>query len=198
MRTRIATLLALIVVALMAAPTPASAHTITRTSCAQAAHREMVNNPPHTAAQRRESFRRCLSFAAQHNLGHKLTACTKTTLGNHHTRWTVVRACQIMAVWPTNGSDQAAVTVAWCEGTFNPDASNGQYKGTFQMGTGERARWGHGSSIAAQTTAAHGYYDYSVKHHPSGGFGPWSCKPGSVDNRDAWSRAPRVLVNYVY
>ena len=127
----------------------------------------------------------------------QLRLCDKLRAGSDHTRWTVRRACKIAVAWPVDGSDAEAATVAWCEGTFNPEASNGQYKGTFQMGAGARARWGHGSTVAAQAVAASRYYRYARRIGWSGGWGPWSCKPGSAANRDAWHRAPAVLRRYV-
>jgi len=189
---------AVALIALAAAPSKASAHTVTRSACARAAHADMVANPPHTTQQRRLTFLRCLKYAAQHKVSHQLHQCSKIRLGNAHTRWTVRSACKIMVAWPFNSSDQEAVTVAWCEGTFNPRARNGEYRGTFQMGDGERARWGHGPTIEAQAIAASGYYEYDRDVTGGGGFGPWSCKPGSAANAKAWNRAPRVLKNYVF
>lgn len=67
-----------------------------------------------------------------------------------------------------------AVEVSRCEtgGTFWPGSSNGQYLGIFQMGSSERARYGHGSDALTQARSAYHYfadsgYDWS----------PWSCKP---------------------
>lgn len=65
-----------------------------------------------------------------------------------------------------------AKTVAWCEGKYNPGAQNGQYLGTFQMGEKERATYGHGSTLLAQTQAAYRYFVASGKD-----WSPWECKP---------------------
>lgn len=82
---------------------------------------------------------------------------------------------QIMrAVW--HDSATQAVRIAWCEGSLNPWAGNGQYQGTFQMGSGERKRWGHGKNLWAQARAAKDYSDYSLR--VSGyRWGPWQCRP---------------------
>lgn len=68
-----------------------------------------------------------------------------------------------------------ATDVSWGEtgGTFTIWASNGQYLGLFQMGSHERATYGHGNNAWAQSAAAYRYFAAS-------GFdwSPWSCKPG--------------------
>lgn len=66
-----------------------------------------------------------------------------------------------------------AISVASCEtgGTFDVNASNGQYLGLFQMGSSERARFGHGSTALEQARAAYAYFSIS-------GWSPWQCKPG--------------------
>lgn len=53
-----------------------------------------------------------------------------------------------------------AIRVAQCESSMNPWAHNkrGGYKGLFQMGPGERKRWGHGSGAWAQARAAYAYF----------------------------------------
>lgn len=50
--------------------------------------------------------------------------------------------------------------------TYNVWASNGQYKGIWQMGSSERAKYGHGNNVWAQTKAAYAYFLDS-------GWGPW-------------------------
>jgi hypothetical protein len=67
-----------------------------------------------------------------------------------------------------------AVKVADCEtgGSFSVWASNGQYKGLFQMGSSERARYGHGNNAWAQSRAAKRYFVATGKD-----WSPWSCKP---------------------
>lgn len=69
-----------------------------------------------------------------------------------------------------------AIRVAYCEtgGTFSLNATNGQYRGLFQMGSWERATYSRGrySTALDQTMAAWRYfaatgYDWS----------PWECKP---------------------
>lgn len=60
----------------------------------------------------------------------------------------------------------------WIRGTCN-QAVNGQYLGCFQMGSSERAKYGHGSGVWAQARAAYRYFKASGRD-----WSPWSCKPG--------------------
>lgn len=73
---------------------------------------------------------------------------------------------------PRYGSQ--AVRVASCEtgGTFDVWAKNGQYLGLFQMGSSERARYGHGWNPWVQARAARRYFLASGRD-----WSPWSCKP---------------------
>lgn len=176
----------------------AEAHGVSRPACAATAHREMVSVPPHTIAQRGQVFRKCIAFGVSHVTTHKLERCAVLRVGPRR-QWHLVRnACRIMVVWRFDYSDREAVTVAYCEGSLDPGASNGQYRGTFQMGTGERARWGHGPTVIAQTVAASDYYEYDRDVLGRGGWGPWQCAPGSIDNTRKWADAPLALVRYVY
>lgn len=63
-----------------------------------------------------------------------------------------------------------AAVVSYREGSWHRNASNGQYQGTFQMGSSERAKYGHGPTLADQAAAAARYWRRS-------GWGPWECKP---------------------
>lgn len=65
---------------------------------------------------------------------------------------------------------QEALAVAECEGGLSPNAHNGQYLGTFQMGSHERAIYGHGSTILEQAKAAYRYFRVA-------GWSPWTCQP---------------------
>lgn len=67
-------------------------------------------------------------------------------------------------------SARDALRVAWCESRFRPWARNGQYQGVFQMGSSERARFGHGRSALQQARAAHRYFRLA-------GWRPWQCMP---------------------
>ena len=65
-----------------------------------------------------------------------------------------------------------ALRVAYCESRFDVNARNGQYLGLFQMGSRERAIYGHGAGAWAQSRAALRYFraaGYSWR--------PWTCKP---------------------
>lgn len=178
----------------LATPQPANAHVITDKVCAQKAHSTMVATPPHTPQVRRVAFRECLEAAAQHVQHHQLKVCYV----RHRTRdWRARNACRIRVVWPHGTrSAREAVRVAWCEGSLSPEAKNGQYRGTFQMGSGERARWGHGSTVEAQALAAADYYEYDRDVMGRGGWGPWACHPGSSYQTDSWREAPSAVVQY--
>ena len=63
-----------------------------------------------------------------------------------------------------------AAIVSWGEGSWHADAENGQYLGTFQMGSKERRTYGHSSTLAGQVKAAARYWRVA-------GWGPWECKP---------------------
>ena len=65
-----------------------------------------------------------------------------------------------------------ALRVAWCESRFDTRATNGQYRGLFQMGRWERRTFGHGSTARAQARAAHRYFVKSGRD-----WSPWECKP---------------------
>ena len=65
-----------------------------------------------------------------------------------------------------------ALQVARCESGLRPSAQNGQYLGMFQMGSNERALFGHGATALEQAKAAHRYFVRSGRD-----WSPWSCKP---------------------
>ena len=65
-----------------------------------------------------------------------------------------------------------ALAVARCESGLSLWAQNGQYLGLFQMGSHERATYGHGSTAIAQARAAHRYFTATGRT-----WGPWQCKP---------------------
>jgi hypothetical protein len=67
---------------------------------------------------------------------------------------------------------QQALRVAHCESRYDVNARNGQYLGLFQMGSYERATYGHGSTPLAQARAAYRYF--SATRYT---WGPWQCKP---------------------
>jgi hypothetical protein len=79
------------------------------------------------------------------------------------TAWVI---CQ---TWPKKTCHKA-LNIAHCESRLNRHATNGQYKGIFQLGHHERKTYGHHpSNIWTQTHAAYTYYTIS-------GFTPWTCK----------------------
>ncbi len=67
-----------------------------------------------------------------------------------------------------------ALQVAHCESRLTTTARNGQYLGLFQMGSSERALFGHGETAYEQARAAHRYFVRSGRD-----WSPWSCKPWS-------------------
>lgn len=82
----------------------------------------------------------------------------------------------IRAVFGSHADE--ALIVSRCESgrSRSPRAHNGQYRGMFQMGASERARYGHGDTPLEQAVAAHRYFVASGRD-----WSPWSCKPnGSV------------------
>ena len=64
------------------------------------------------------------------------------------------------------------MAVARCESGLSLWAQNCQYLGLFQMGSHERAVYGHGPTALAQARAAHRYFVAAERT-----WGPWSCKP---------------------
>lgn len=65
-----------------------------------------------------------------------------------------------------------ALRVSWCESRWYRQARNGQYLGLFQMGSWERATYGHGKDALTQAQAAFRYFVVSGKD-----WSPWTCKP---------------------
>ena len=88
-----------------------------------------------------------------------------------HSAGMIERKCIIRVIFG-RAHGRGAVRVAWCESRLDPRASNGQYKGVFQMGSSERARYGHGPTVEAQSRAAKRYFIDSGSD-----WSPWSCKP---------------------
>jgi hypothetical protein len=72
--------------------------------------------------------------------------------------------------WRARTDRVEAFNIVACEtgNRYNTTARNGQYLGLFQMGSSERARFGHGSTAMAQARAAHRYFVVA-------GWSPWSC-----------------------
>lgn len=79
----------------------------------------------------------------------------------------------IRAVFGPRYGEQA-VRVAGCETgeTYWWGSKNGQYLGIFQMGSRERAKYGHGNGAWPQARAAYRYFVASGRD-----WSPWECKP---------------------
>jgi hypothetical protein len=73
--------------------------------------------------------------------------------------------------WAGTGHADRAVRVARCESGLDPAARNGQYRGVFQMGRRDWARYGAGDihDAAANVDAAYRYWLVA-------GWSPWSCR----------------------
>lgn len=99
---------------------------------------------------------------AEHARGATPASCQALRSEQARTR------CIIRAVF--HNEPDAAISVAWCESRLDVNARNGEYRGLFQMGARERARYGHGRTVLAQARAARRYYDHR-------GWTPWACKP---------------------
>lgn len=69
-------------------------------------------------------------------------------------------------LWGTHWVE--AATVSYGEGHWSPYATNGQYRGTFQMGIWARSHYGDSNNLVGQAVAAHALYTAS-------GWAPWEC-----------------------
>lgn len=121
--------------------------------------------------------RRLLLLAVLLTFAAPATAEAHFEPGRHN----AVHAIQLVWCGKSNVScpdSRAAVVVAKCEASSyywwklnRPTwARNGQYRGMFQMGESERARFGHGPDPWSQARAAHAYWSIS-------GWYPWQCLP---------------------
>lgn len=71
---------------------------------------------------------------------------------------------------------EQAIRVAWCESRWTTYDSNGQYKGAFQMGSGERAEYGVGAYATAVEQVRSAYRMFVAAGRS---WGRWQCRPGS-------------------
>lgn len=140
-------------VALVAAQ-QAQGHTIPKKTCYAVAKKA----GPYQSLRWKVAFAKCNKKRKRHNAAHKLDCAH---LGVQKT---------IRCVFGKWGGQ--AVRVARCESGLSTTASNGQYKGLFQMGSNERATYGHGSTALAQARAAFRYFKASGYD-----WSPWACKP---------------------
>jgi hypothetical protein len=78
----------------------------------------------------------------------------------------------IRATWPASLHRQA-LNVAWCESRGQAGARNGQYKGHFQIGRKEWAKFGKGGNPynAFHNSAA------AYRYYRAAGWRPWECRP---------------------
>lgn len=136
---------------------PAQAHTITNRGCATIALERARAEAPATRLEVRRRASVCRTWGRRHNIAH----------------WRICNSSVPAAIGCAFGPyASAARRVAWCESTWNVNASNGQYLGLFQMGSNERATYGHGRTALAQSFAARRYFDASGRD-----WSPWQCKP---------------------
>ncbi len=81
------------------------------------------------------------------------------------------------------GEGNEAIIVAKCESSSYwyqgrpQEALNGQYRGMFQMGSSERATYGHGPDPWKQAFAARRYFVASKRENGGITWIPWTCKP---------------------
>lgn len=156
---RVSTLLAIAVFGVVVSfTTDGQAHIVSPRKCqVYAGLHSIVQNPtnPRVATARRAKFR-CRRAVTIHTHTH----CVQLPI-----------ARTILCVFgPRYGWE--AVAVAKCESGLNVYARNGEYLGLFQMGAGERARWGHDWTARGQSRAAHRYFVASGSD-----WSPWTCKP---------------------
>ena len=135
-------------------------------------HPWLLTDPRFSAEARRQLRLHMASFAR----AERKAAATRATLARRAEKRRLAAAeaarppgviCRIFGAYC-----REALAVSRCESGLRTDAQNGQYLGLFQMGTNERRIFGHGSSAAAQATAAHRYFLASGRD-----WSPWSCKP---------------------
>jgi hypothetical protein len=62
---------------------------------------------------------------------------------------------------------RAAIT-AWAEGHWNAYAKNGQYLGTFQMGSWARSNYGHSYNLVGQVR-------HAAANYRQNGWSQWEC-----------------------
>ena len=142
------------------------------------------------------NFYRSATHKWQQKLGHPITKSSKAPIrGCDYAAWVAKRWAKRAYAWRIRwqkhqawlrrvGTAEGAIRyvfgeyanqaleVADCESGFYLYASNGQYQGMFQMGSSERATYGHGYSYLAQARAAWNYFDASGRD-----WSPWQCKP---------------------
>jgi len=78
----------------------------------------------------------------------------------------------IRSTWPDQ-LEREAMNVAWCESRGEASARNGQYRGHFQMGRSEWARYGAGNPYNPVDNAAAAYRYFQA----AGSWRPWQCQP---------------------
>ena len=135
-------------------------------------HQWLFSDPRFSASAKSQKRIHTLSLAR----AQKKAAAAKAALAH---RQKVRRLAAYQATTPATvicrifgGHCQEALAVSRCESGLRTDAQNGQYLGLFQMGSSERAIYGHGPSALTQAVAAHRYFVASGSD-----WGPWSCKP---------------------
>ena len=78
----------------------------------------------------------------------------------------------IRQTWPRH-LQTAAMNVAWCESRGRSSARNGQYRGHFQIGRKEWAKFGRGNPFNPIDNSAAAYRYYRAV----GSWSPWECQP---------------------
>ena len=139
-------------------------------------HKWLFSDPRFSASAKRQQRIHTLSLA---RTTKRATAAKRVLVQHAMHRAQVRRLAVVRASTPQNvicrvfgDHCHEALAVSRCESGWRTDAQNGQYLGLFQMGSNERAIYGHGPSAVEQAVAAHRYFVASGSD-----WGPWSCKP---------------------
>lgn len=142
----------------------AHGHTLAPGACTRHAER----TPDRVGYGDREQVRECRKFIRLHAAAHKREQQIKNC--KRLPGYRRENKCIIRLVFGRYGDE--AVRVAQCESGLSTRAKNGQYRGVFQLGSSERATYGHGKSAYAQSVAAYKYFVASGRD-----WSPWTCKP---------------------
>lgn len=78
----------------------------------------------------------------------------------------------IALTWP-DALHAQALNVGWCESRGKPTATNGRYRGLFQIGPREWAKYGDGNNIFDPVDNAAAAFRY----YTDAGWKPWECAP---------------------
>jgi hypothetical protein len=79
----------------------------------------------------------------------------------------------IWHTWRKHGQPAGpALRVGWCESRYHRKATNGQYRGVFQLSASWRGYFGIGSGYRARRNVRAAYRIWAGQ-----GWAPWECQP---------------------